>query len=42
MDKAPKMPITLVINDTKDNKDKDNGLLLTEAISQVYEIDEFA
>ena len=35
------MPITLVINDTKDNKDEDNGLPLTEAVSQAYKIDEF-
>ena len=36
------MPITLVINDTKDNKDKDDGLPLTKVISQVYKIDKFA
>ena len=42
MDKAPEMPITLVIDDTKDNKNKDDGLPLTEAIGQVYKIDEFA
>ena len=32
----------LVINNTKDNKDKDNKLSLAEAISQAYKIDEFA
>ena len=42
MDEAPKMPTTLVIDDTKDNEDKDDGLPLTKVISQVYETDEFA
>ena len=42
MDEAPEMPITLVINNTEDNKDKDNGLPLTKVISQAYKIDKFA
>ena len=41
MDEAPEIPITLVINDTEDNKNKDDGLPLTKAISQAYEIDKF-
>ena len=36
------MPTTLVINDTKDNKDEDDGLPLIKAISQAYKIDKFA
>ena len=41
MDEAPEMSTTLVIDDTKDNKDKDDRLPLTKAISQAYKTDKF-